>query len=155
MEDKNEQNRITLSIAFIATYLAIIANFYEKIKIPTAELKIINDIIFNVFIIYGVLISFIFFLYLAFTALGLSFGEEKQIILEFEISRKKILDTKRKLFNWGVRCIFISFSVPIYYIFLILKKNYSLLKTSILFFLILLVIYVFLAILFQDKNKKQ
>ncbi|HNV97672.1 MAG TPA: hypothetical protein PKL13_05250 [bacterium] len=153
MDDKNEQNRITLSIAFIATYLAIIVGFYEKTKETTAELNFVNDIVFNVFIVSGIIISFIFFLYLVFTGLELNFKKEKEIIFEFEISKKGVIIAKQKLFNFGIRCIFISFTLPVYYMLFVLLKRYSPLIIFILFFIFMLLIHIILSIIFYDKNK--
>ncbi len=57
----NDQNRITLSIAFIATYLTIILGFSEKIKTPSVGSGIIDDFVFGIFIFFGTLISIFFF----------------------------------------------------------------------------------------------
>lgn len=154
MEDINEQSRITLSIAFIATYLTIIIGFSEKIKTPTTELNFINDIVFGVFILFGIIISLLFFLYLVFTALKLDFYKKKEVMLDQEVSKEKINSIRESLFNWGVRCIFISFSYPIYYILGILRASYSFWVSMLLWAFCLALIYILLYIIFRDKNKK-
>lgn len=152
----NEQNRITLSIAFIATYLTIILGFSEKIKPPTSglsNLDILNDIVFGVFIFYGVLIVFLFFLYLVFTALELDFHKKKEVMLDQEVSKKKISRIRKLLYNGGVRWIFVSFTYPLYYLFyLFIKTTNNLWLSFFLFTFCLALIHILLHIIFKDDK---
>ena len=154
MDDKSEQNRITLSIAFIATYLTTIIGFSEKIKTPTTELNFINDVVFGIFILFGVIISLLFFLYLVFTALELDFCKKKEVILDQEVSKEKINNIRKSLFNWGVRWIFISFSYPVYYLLIIFRISYGFWISMLLWIFCLALIFLLLHIIFRDKNKK-
>lgn len=150
--EDNEQNRITLSIAFIATYLTIIIGFSDKIKTPTTELNFINDIAFGIFIVFGILISLLFFLYLVFTALELDFYKKKEVMFDQEVSKEKISKIRKSLFNWGVRWIFISFSYPIYYLLNIFRSSYNFWIAMLLWAFCLISIYVLLFIIFRDKK---
>lgn len=148
----NEQNRITLSITFIATYLTIILGFSDKIKPFDSDLNVINNIAFGVFIIYGALIVFLFFLYLAFTALDLDFHKKKEVMLDQEISKDKINQIRKSLYNWGVRWIFISFTYPVYYLFAIFKASYNWWLAILLFTLSMALVQILLHIVFKDKK---
>ena len=148
----NEQNRITLSITFIATYLTIILGFSDKIKPFDSDLNVINDIAFSVFIIYGTLIVFLFFLYLAFTALDLDFYKKKEVMLDQKISKDKINQIRKSLYNWGVRWIFISFTYPVYYLFAIFKASYSWWLAILLFMLSMALAQILLYIVFKDTK---
>lgn len=153
MDDQNEQNRITLSIAFIATYLTIIIGFLERIKMPTTELNFINDLAFGIFVGFGILISLLFFLYLVFTALELNFYEKKEVMFDQEVSKEKLNSIRKALFNWGVRSIFVSFSFPVYYLMSGFMASYSFRIAMLLWAFCLMLVYILLHIIFRDKNK--
>ena len=154
MIKNSEQNRITLAIAFIVTYLTIIIGFGDKIKIPTSELKFINDIAFGVFILFGIIISLMFFLYLVFTALALNFHKTKETIFEQKVSPKRIEEIRKSLYNSGVYWIFASFSYPVYYLFVIFKKSYSFWTAMVLWLLCLIIIFILLSIIFRNRKIK-
>ena len=151
MRDNDEQNRITLSIAFIATYLTLIIGLSEKIKTPTNELNLINDLAFGIFVIFGILISLFFFLYLVFTALKLDFHKKKGILLDQEVSKQKICLIRKALFNMGVRWIFVSFSYPVYYLMHVFNINYGFWIGLILWMICLSIVYILLYIFFKNK----
>lgn len=153
MKNKSEQSRITLAMGFIATYLTLIIGFAEKIKPSANKFSALNDLFFYIFIFCGIIISLIFFLYLVFTALELSSSIEKEIILEQKISDKKIIKIRKKLFDLGVRLIFISFSFPVYYLAPIFMKNFSPLKAIFLFGLCAGSIEILLSMVLKEKNK--
>ncbi|MFH1608558.1 MAG: hypothetical protein ABH951_00875 [Patescibacteria group bacterium] len=151
-EKSNEQNRITLSITFIATYLTIILGFSEKIKSPSSELSVANDIAFGIFILFGILIVFLFFLYLVFTALELDFHKKKEVMFDQEVSKEKINQIRKSLYNGGVRWIFVSFTYPIYYLLSIFKTSYSFWVAILLWAFCLALVYILLYIIFRDKK---
>lgn len=151
-EKSNEQNRITLSITFIATYLTIILGFSEKIKIPSLDFNIANDLAFGIFIVFGILIVLLFFLYLIFTALELDFYKKKEIIFDQEISKEKINKIRKLLYNSGVRWIFISFTYPFYYLYTIFIASYNWWQSYLLIIFCLALIYVLLFIIFREKK---
>jgi hypothetical protein len=151
----DEQNRITLAIAFIAIYLTIIVGFVEKIKLPTSQFDFINGLAFGVFVMFGMLISLMFFLYLVFTALELDFYSKKEVILDQEVSKDKISRIRKNLFNWGVRGIFVSFSYPLYYFSLQIFSIYKLWKATLLTFICFGLVYILIYIIFKDKKLKE
>ena len=157
MDNANkEQIRITLAITFIATYLTIIIGFSDKIKAPSSlGLNVLNDLAFGIFIIFGILIIILFFFYLVFSALELDFNKEKEVIFEQSISKKRIDEVRKSLFNWGVRWIFISFSYPIYYLGALLMKAFTFLIAMLLWIFCLLLIYILLFIIFRDRKRKR
>jgi hypothetical protein len=150
--DINEQNRITLAITFIATYLTIIIGFSNAIKAPSSELSLINDILWGIFIFFGIAICVIFFLYLTFTALYLDFHKEKQVIFDQKVSKEKIEKARRFLFTLGVDTIFGSFTYPIYYLLPFLQTKFNIILATILWGLCLALSYIMLYILFRDKK---
>lgn len=151
-EKSNEQNRITLSIAFIATYLTLIIGFSEKIRTPVSNLNIANDIAFVIFIVFGIWISFLFFLYLVFTALELDFHKKKEVLLDQEVSKEKIHRIRKSLYNAGVRWIFVSFSYPVYYLLAIFQASYSWRLSFLLWVFCLALVFVLLHIIFRDRK---
>ena len=151
-EKSNEQNRITLSITFIATYLTIIFGFSDKIKVPSSNINIVNDFAFTIFFIYGILISFLFFLYLAFTALELDFRKKKEVMLDQEVSKEKINQIRKLLYNGSVRWIFISLSYPAYYILALFQASYGWWLSILLWVFCLALFYVFFHIIFRDRK---
>ncbi len=157
MNKNSEQNRITLAIAFIAIYLTIIIGFGDKIKIPTSKFEFINDMAFLIFIVFGIMVSLTFFLYLVFTALALNFYKTKEIIFEQELSSKRIEKIRKFLYNFGVHWIFASFSYPIYYgLFMTFKKSHSFWMAMVLLLLCLIPIFILFSIIFRNgkiKNK--
>ncbi len=156
MSNQNdEQNRITLSIAFIVIYLTIMFGFFKDIiKPPTIELNLFNDIVFIFFLTFGSLIILSFFLYLTFTALDLDFKKKKTIMIEQDISRKKINKIRKFLFYAGVRLIFVSFLFPFCYLVAIFTQKYNFI-ISILFTLICFsLISVCFSIIFREPKNK-
>lgn len=124
MENKTEQSRITLAIAFIATYLTLVFGLSEKIKPSFNVSSIITDVIWYIFVVYGVIVALIFFLYLSFTALKLNFSKKKEI-KDWEITEERIEEIRKKLFNWGVGLIFFSFFSPVFYLYSYFEKVFG------------------------------
>lgn len=121
-EDEKNQNRITLSIAFIAIYLTLI---FGLIGLFDYSDSLIGQIIYGVFIVNGILIVFCFFLYLLFYALELNFSQEKEIFFEIKISAKKLGKIKRVSYNVGIGQIFFSFVYPLYIIPINLREYFN------------------------------
>jgi len=82
MNNQNdEQNRITLSIAFIVVYLTIMFGLFKNvIRPPTIEPNLLNDIVFTFLFVFGFTIIIFFFLSLVFAAVGLDLREKKVIM---------------------------------------------------------------------------
>jgi len=148
IDKQNEQNRVTLAIAYIAVYLTLILGLY-KIITPNSDF-LLNQIFFGVFILHGLAIVFFFFLYLLFVALELDFHKKKEIMLDQEISTKKIQKIKRFSYNMGVKCIFLSFTFPLYYSFYFLQRYFSVLWSFITFFVLFLVTSILLYLIIKD-----
>ena len=155
MNYKNkEQNRITLSIAFIATYLTIIIGFSDQIKPPTNEMNFLNDIAYGIFIVFGIIISSLFFLYLVFTALEFDFYKKKTVMFEQDVSKEKIKNIRKFLYNCGVSMIFFSFTYPLYYLLSIFNSIFGIWKAILLWALCMILTYVVLYLIFRDKKIK-
>ncbi|QQG46546.1 MAG: hypothetical protein HYY55_01730 [Candidatus Niyogibacteria bacterium] len=149
----DEQNRITIAVVFLATYLTIIFGLSDKIRVSINDINgmsILNDLVFAIFIVFGVLISSLFFLYLVFTALSLDFNKQKEVIFEQEVSEKKLVKVREKLFNAGVRSVFISFTFPVYYLFVLFRKGYGVWTSVLLWGFSLALIYILLFLVFKD-----
>lgn len=145
-----EQSKLTLAAIFVATYLTIIFGFGDKLKISLETTDIINQLIFLVFVSGGIMITAVFFLYLVFTALSLSSKQKKEIILDQEISEEKLFKVKENLYDFGVRCIFLSFTYPIYYFAVFLIKTHGYILGLVLEGFCLGLIYILIHILFKD-----
>jgi uncharacterized membrane protein len=91
----------------------------------------------------GMVIVLVFFLYLVFTALGLTSKAEKEIMFDQIVSDTKITQLKDKLFNTGVHTIFLSFSAPVYFLSSYLMDLYLQIFCFVL-------IYILLHLLFRD-----
>ncbi|MFH0818408.1 MAG: hypothetical protein V1898_00205, partial [Patescibacteria group bacterium] len=104
------------------------------------------------FILFGILIVFLFFLYLVFTALELDFHKKKEVMFDQEVSKEKINQIRKSLYNGGVRWIFVSFTYPIYYLLSIFKKSYSFWVAILLWAFCLALVYILLYIIFRDKK---
>lgn len=154
----NEQNRITLAIAFIATYLTLIFGLQDKIKPPylAESYKGLNDLIFGIVIAYGVLVALVFFLFLSFTALALDYTKNGEVreILDEDLSLNKIEVIRKRLYNSGIRLVFSSFYYPVYYFMAVSLNVFSFWK-GITFSIVFMVLsQILLHIFFKDKQKK-
>lgn len=104
-----EKERLTLSAIFIATYTTLI---FTIPQVYPGESSLIHSIVYLVFVIFGLAIDFILFLYISFYALELSSIKELPHF-DIEINKEKIKKIKDRIYNTGVYLIFFSIGIPL------------------------------------------
>lgn len=133
--DKSEQNRITLSIAFIATHLTLILSLYKVF--PYDSTSFFRQFCFVIFVVYGAITALFFFMYLVFTALKLDFNKNKEVMWEQEISQEKVERFRKFFYNMGVRSIFWMFVYPVYFLYVLAFKYFNPFVAFVIFALLL------------------
>ena len=155
MLSESDKIRIHLSTVFIATYVAIILAYKDRLTnlndLSTESLAI--QLLFSIVVLNGVLIVISFFAYLLFTALELDFHKEKEIAFGQDIGSEKLTKLKKYFYNLGVSSIFYSiFSYPFYFLCPIILSAFGVLWSILIFFLFTSLIAVLFNILFSDRK---
>ena len=147
MEKQDENNRITLSIAFIAIYLTLIFGLLNLISLDES---FIGRIVYWVIIINGISIIFSFFSFILFSALALDFSIKKRVFFELEIGEKKLEKLKRTFYNTGVSQVFFSSTYILYVICISLQRHFNFYWTTgilVSILIILIIVTIFVSIL--------
>ncbi len=150
MQKENKKNRITVSIAFMATYLTLIFGLLKLANYDNNSL--VSQIIYGMFIFHGAIIVFFLFLYLLFSALELNFHKKKKVFLDEDISNQKLNLLKEKFYNTGIDQIFVSFSYPMYLVPAFLCKHFGFSETwvPIVFIPVSIIAYIITYFIFKD-----
>ncbi len=120
--NEDEKIRINLSMAFIATYLTLIFTIPKFITID--KTLIVPSLIYGVFVIGGIIISSLFFLYLVLSSLELSYKKEKVIyfLININLTKTQVKIIKYIIYEVGIKMLFFSFTIPILYLIVRFEK---------------------------------
>jgi len=154
--ENQEQNRITLAIAFITLYVAIIIGFKDYFLKENFSAS--NDIIGALFQSFGFVVIIGFVFYLFFSALELDYREERHAhehIFSALISRESAKKYKKWCFYLAVKSIFLSITFAVFSFISYIHITFGSLYSSLTFLFIFLLLYIPTHKSLWTKKKRQ